>query len=149
VSAAVRRRLASRGDDGNAVLEFLFLGVLLLLPLMYVMLTVFEVQKAAFAVSAASREAGRAYATGSTLDEAKERALLAAEITLADHGLELDPDLVVFPDGATFGRGDRVVVTVRYQAPLPLVSAFFSDAERPAIDVTGEHTTTVDEFRGS
>ena len=136
-----------RDDEGSAVLEFLFLGVLLLLPLMYVMLTVFEVQKAAFAVSAASREAGRAYATGSTLEDAKARALLAAEITLDDHGLELDPELVVFPDGATFGRGDQVVVTVRYKSPLPLVSAFFSDAERPAIDVTGSHTTTVDEFR--
>ena len=35
-----------RGDDGNALLEFTYLAVLLMVPLVYVLLTVFQVQRA-------------------------------------------------------------------------------------------------------
>ncbi|MFI5955247.1 hypothetical protein [Cryptosporangium sp. NPDC051539] len=49
-----------RGDDGSAIIEFVWGGVLLLVPLLYVVLAVFEVQRNAFAVTEAAREAGRA-----------------------------------------------------------------------------------------
>lgn len=47
-------------ERGNALVEFTWLAVLLMIPLVYLMLTVFQVQKAAYAMEAASREAGRA-----------------------------------------------------------------------------------------
>jgi len=55
-----RARVDPRGERGTALVEFTWLGVLLLVPLVYVMLSVFEVQRGAYAVSAASRSAARA-----------------------------------------------------------------------------------------
>jgi hypothetical protein len=140
------RRLR-RGDEGSAIVEFFFLGVLVLVPLTYVMLTVFEVQRSAFAVSAASREAGRAYATADTLEEAQARAGEAARIALADHGIAFRPEMLTFPDGTSFAPGARVVVVVRHRAPLPLLSRLFADDDQPGIDVSGRHVATVDVFR--
>ena len=49
-----------RGEAGSALVEVTWLSILLLVPLVYVVLAVFEVQRAAFAVDAATRAAGRA-----------------------------------------------------------------------------------------
>ncbi len=59
------RRLA-RGDDGSALIEFIGLSILLLVPLIYLLVTVFAIQRAAFGVTQAAREAGRAFATAPT-----------------------------------------------------------------------------------
>src|SRR3954449_5347761 len=69
---AVKRRLG--GEDGSAAIEFVGLSVVLLLPVVYVLLTVFQLQRAAFGVSQAAREAGRAYATAISSGEALDRA---------------------------------------------------------------------------
>ncbi len=45
------------GEEGSALIEFVGLGVLLLLPLLYLLLSVFAVQRAAFAVTQAARDA--------------------------------------------------------------------------------------------
>ncbi len=84
-------RAAARDDDGNAIIEFVYLAILLMVPLVYVLLTVFRVQGAAYAVSSAAREAGRVYATSESPDDAYERAFAAASIVMADSGLELSP----------------------------------------------------------
>ena len=72
-------------------MEFVYLAILLMVPLVYVLLTVFRVQGAAYAVSSAAREAGRVYATSESPDDAYERAFAAASIVMADSGLELSP----------------------------------------------------------
>ena len=51
-----------RGEDGSALVELTWLGILLLVPMLWIVLSVFEVQRGAFAVSGAARAAGRAYA---------------------------------------------------------------------------------------
>ena len=58
-------------ERGSAIVEFHFLGLLLLVPLIYILLAVLDVQRASYAVTQAAREAGRIYvATG---DEAAAR----------------------------------------------------------------------------
>ena len=47
-----------RSDTGNAMVEFTFLGVLLFVPLVYLVLAVLDVQRASYGASAAVREAG-------------------------------------------------------------------------------------------
>ena len=64
----------ARGDDGNAIVEFVYLAVLLMVPLVYVLLTVFQVQRAAFAASSAAREAGRVFVTTEDVGVAEESA---------------------------------------------------------------------------
>jgi Flp pilus assembly protein TadG len=134
------RRLP-KGDDGNAILEFVTVAVVLMVPLVYIMLTVFQLQRAAFAVSAAAREAGRAYVTADSGDTAADRAQTAADLALADQlpgsptadvGLPADPTLV---------PGTAVTITVTYRLHLPLSGGL------AVIPVTAKHVATVDVFR--
>lgn len=133
-----------RDDRGSALVEFSYLVVLLLIPVVYAMLAVFQVQRAAFAVSASAREAGRAYVTADSLGQARDRAAAAARITMDDHGVT-DPWEVAYPDGAVFAPGAQVVVAVRARVRLPFVSALVPGDV--TIPVTGEHRATVDAFR--
>ena len=47
-----------RSESGTVLVEVTWLAILLLVPLLYVVLSVFEVQRAAFAATAAARAAG-------------------------------------------------------------------------------------------
>jgi Flp pilus assembly protein TadG len=80
---------SSQVDSGTAVIEFVLLGVVLLVPLMYLVLAVSSVQRSLYGVTHAAREAGRAYATG-TGANAAERATYAARLALEDQGLRAD-----------------------------------------------------------
>jgi Flp pilus assembly protein TadG len=61
-------------DSGNAIVEFVYLAVLLMVPLVYLLLTIFRVQGAAYALSSATREAGRVYVLSDDSDVAGARA---------------------------------------------------------------------------
>jgi Flp pilus assembly protein TadG len=63
-----------------------FLGVLLLVPLLYLVLAVSAVQRNLYGVTQAAREAGRAFATG-TAANAADRASYAARLALEDQGV--------------------------------------------------------------
>ena len=52
-----------RAEGGSAVVEFVFLAVLLVVPLLYLVMTVSRVQAGSYAASTAAREAGRAFVT--------------------------------------------------------------------------------------
>jgi Flp pilus assembly protein TadG len=92
------RRLAARPaavagpsqlDGGAAIVEFVLLGMVLLVPLMYLVLAVSVVQRNVYGVTQAAREAGRAYATG-TAGNAADRAAYAARLAVEDQGLSPD-----------------------------------------------------------
>ena len=52
-----------RDERGTALVEFVWLAILMLIPLVYVVLAVFETQRTSYAASAAARSAGRAFVT--------------------------------------------------------------------------------------
>lgn len=114
-----------RDERGTALVELTWLGILLLVPLIYILLSVFEVQRGAFAVSAAARGAGRAFA----LAESEARGLADAEavarLAFADQGLLDAPiDLVVrcTPAPANCHSGGSTIrVTIRSRVDLPLL----------------------------
>ena len=80
---------ATAREQGSAVVEFVLLGLVLLVPLMYLALAVSVVHGSVLGVTQAAREAGRAYATG-TARTAAARAEYAARLALADQGLPPD-----------------------------------------------------------
>lgn len=131
-----------RGDDGRATLEFVTVAVVLMVPLVYVMLTVFELQRAAFAATAAAREAGRAYVTAADAGDALARAQAAADLALADQ-LPGSPVASLSVDAETLTPGESVRVTVRYDVSLPLAG----DLAR--VPVTATHVATVDRYRAA
>jgi Flp pilus assembly protein TadG len=135
------------GDDGNAIVEFVYLAVLLMVPLVYVLITVFQVQTAAFAVTEAARQAGRAYATAATSAEGRAVAAAAAELAMADQGIAAGRGIEVHaPDG--LAPGATVRVTVAHDVTLPILGGLFGEV-RPHIPVRATHVEVVDRFRQS
>ena len=58
-------------ERGNAILEFHFLGLLLLVPLVYILLAVLDVQRSSYGVTQAAREAARVYSVSGDEDLAR------------------------------------------------------------------------------
>jgi Flp pilus assembly protein TadG len=135
-----------RGDDGNALVEFTYLAVLLMVPLVYLLVTVFSVQSAAFGVTEAARQAGRAYVQADSAEQAAARAGAAAELAMGDQGLALRADAVrvVAPQGLQ--PGGTVTVVVRHDVTLPILGGLFGKVE-PTIPVRATHVEVVDRFR--
>ena len=150
MSAAREPRAGMAHDEGgSAVVEFVALGVLLLVPLVYLVLMLARVQAGAFAVSQASREAGRAFVTADTAGAAVARARAAAGISFEDHDFGDTGRLVLTCDGDPCLRPEgHVRATASVTVPLPLVPAFVRDAVPLAIPVSAAHVATVDRFRG-
>ena len=140
----MRRR--PTGDDGNALVEFSYLAVLLMIPLVYVLLTVFQVQRAAFAVTEAARQAGRAYATATDEAQGRARARVAADLALQDQGLVLCPSCLAPPAGQLV-PGGTVRVRVEHRVVLPLLGGLFRGAVPASIPVRATHVEVVDRFR--
>lgn len=138
------RRL--RGDDGNALVEFTYLAVLLMVPLVYVLLTVFQVQRAAFGVTEAARSAGRAYATAETPAQGALRAQEAADLAMRDQIPGYGSAQVSYPEPPALLPGGTVTVTVRHDVTLPLIGGLFGRVE-PTIPVRATHVEVVDAFR--
>jgi Flp pilus assembly protein TadG len=134
-----------RGDDGNALVEFTYLAVLLMVPLVYVLLTVFQVQRAAFGVTEAARQAGRAYVTADSAAQGRARAQEAADLAMRDQIPGFGSAQVSFPS-ASFTPGGTVTVNVRHEVVLPLIGGLFGDV-RPRIPVDATHVEVVDRFR--
>ncbi len=81
----------SRDDQGSALVELVWLGILLLVPLLWIVVSVFDVQRGAFGTESAARSAARAYALAPDDASGRERARAAARQALADQGLDDAP----------------------------------------------------------
>jgi hypothetical protein len=136
-----------RGDDGNALVEFVYLAVLLLIPLIYLLLAVFQVQRAAFGVTEAARQAGRAYARATDTDSALAVGTAAARLALQDQGIDWSgsPEFCG-GGGCPLDPGATVRTSVSYTVQLPFVGGIFGKG-RAGIPVTGVHTEVVDRFK--
>jgi Flp pilus assembly protein TadG len=110
--------LRCRDETGTALVEVTWLAILLLVPLVYVVVAVFEVQRSSFAVSAATRAAGRAYTLAPTQGAGLARARAAAGVALHDQGLDVTAaqvDVACAPDpGDCLSPGSVVHVTMSY-----------------------------------
>jgi len=144
---AVQRR-CMRGDDGNAIVEFVYLAILMMIPLTYLLLTVFRVQGATYAVSSATREAGRVFVTSASSD-ADARATMAASLVMADSGLELDDGQmsIVCSTRPCLTPGANVDVVIGYDVELPFLPRFLDGVLPASIHVEGRHLEVVDRFR--
>ncbi|MEO6200383.1 MAG: hypothetical protein ABIX44_04375 [Cryobacterium sp.] len=140
-------------ETGSASLEFITAGLVLLVPLVYLVLALAALQCGAMAVEGAARQAARVYVQAPDGDEAAERALRAVRIGLADYGIPADAASVRIdcdPDPARcLTRQGVVVVTVRILIPLPLVPDLLSLQSAAAIPIEATATQTVSRFWGA
>lgn len=142
-------RLRLTDDEGNAMVEFVYLAVLLMVPLVYVLILVFQVQQAAFGTTEAARQAGRSYARADSVQQAEQRSRAAAALALRDQGIRSGADTHITCIGGCLVPGSRVTVTVTYFVKLPLLGSIFGDRQRGTIKVQATHTEYVDRFRST
>ena len=143
-------RHSGRDEAGTAIVEFVWLAILLLVPLLYIVLAVFATQRASYAASAAARSASRAFVTSPDQATAYARAEAAARLAFADQGIDAaDFRLVIScrPDpGSCLTPGSVVAADVRSAADLPLIPAALGD-NTPRISVEAVHRSPYGTFR--
>jgi len=144
-----RTRRNERGDRGSAVIEFIVIGVLVMVPLAYIAMCVMRVQAAAVASSLAVREAGRAFVTADTVPDARVRAATAARLALLDQGFELPARALSIrcSSGGCLQPESSVHVELAWSVDLPWLPQFLGE-ERTEIPITAQRTMPVDTYRG-
>ncbi|GGC87208.1 hypothetical protein GCM10011512_12650 [Tersicoccus solisilvae] len=112
-------------DAGSAVIEFVVLGTLLLVPVVYFILSLGAVQAGSFAVVGAADQAAKTIALSEDPASAGGAAEAAAATTMGDFGFDRSAwtvDVACSAPGCE-GAGARVTVRVRLTVPLPLAPA--------------------------
>ncbi len=149
--ARPRRRLAD--DAGSASVEFLSVGVLLLVPLVYLVLALGQIQHAVLGIEGAARHAARAIAQSDGHDAGLALADRALLVAMAD--AELPPDAVrvtilCAPDRAACDTA-RGTVTVQVDAtvPLPLAPRFLGLDVGLGVPVSARAVQPVSAFGGA
>ncbi|RYY42504.1 MAG: hypothetical protein EON53_15950 [Actinomycetales bacterium] len=136
-----------RCERGSAPVEFVWLTVLLLVPFVYMMIAVFDAQRAAYGVSSASKAAARAYVQAPDTATAADRARRAAAVALADQRVDADVVVTCLPTpDACLQPGSSVRVSVRTVQPLPLTPSALGE-RIGGIAVDSDHTEPFGSFR--
>ena len=139
-----------RGESGTALVEAVWLSLLLLVPLVYVMLAVFDVQRAAYGVSGAARAAARAYSLSPDEASAPGRARAAAAVALRDQDIGMEAvELQVHcrpVPGNCLSPGSLIRVELRQQVRLPLAPAALGGGA-PTFRVAADHTVAYGTYR--
>ena len=129
LSGRLRRVMAGQGDRGSAVVEFLGVSLLLLVPLVYLVITLSQVQGATFAAEGAARDAGRLIAQAESFDQGVAAAQLAVELSFADQGFTVDGASALEVQcqlDPCLSPGGYVYITVRSDVGLPGAPGFLS-----------------------
>jgi len=146
-------------EGGAATVEFVFLGVLLLVPLFYAVIATFSIQSNALAVTQAARDAGRAFAAAPDVSTGVARAQYAVDLALRDQsarggarlyfvaaGGRCDAAAAPAPDpgAATLDPGATFAVCVVRRFDIPAVPSFLEGASKT---LTGRYVVEIDSFR--
>jgi Flp pilus assembly protein TadG len=141
---------ARRGERGSAVVEVAWLGILLVLPVLWIVMSVFQVQRGAFAVSAAARSAARAYALAPDDASGLIRARTAARVALDDQGVhDVTPGVRITctPYPGDCHQGTSVItVSVHSRVVLPLMPSALG-GNRPSFALEATQTVPIGQFQ--
>jgi Na+-transporting methylmalonyl-CoA/oxaloacetate decarboxylase gamma subunit len=121
VASALRRCRNEAAEEGSAVVEFVFLGLMLLVPVVYFVLTVSALQGASFAATGAADHAAKTFAQAGDEAAARGAAQAAVELAMSDFGLaEHSTRLEIGCDRTPcLQAGGAVKAIVRVDVPLP------------------------------
>ena len=132
----LRRRLGMvRSERGSALVEFVFIAIVVFVPLVYIVAGFSAVQRGVFASTAAAREAGRAMATAPDPVTGQARAERAAQLAVEDQSVQAtDVRLAYATAGAdcaaagsytpTLAPGEEFSVCVTVTVRIPLLPEF-------------------------
>ncbi|HYJ49797.1 MAG TPA: TadE family protein [Microbacterium sp.] len=121
---------SSEDDDpgnqrGSAALEFILLGMLLLVPLVYLIVSLGLIQGQSLGTEAGARHIARALSTAEDVDAARHSAERILRSVVDEYALDSDSvgvQLECHPTGGACPEaGATLVVTIRTTVALPLV----------------------------
>lgn len=146
------RTSAELGSDerGSAALEFIFAGVILLVPIVYLIVVLGTVQGQSLGAESAARHIARAVATADGPASADDRAARVRDAVIAEYGM--DPDAVDIAiectngSGACPGAGRTLAVRVTTSVTLPLVPPVLGLDELARIGVEATSLQKVSRF---
>lgn len=144
------RTRRTRDERGSALVELSWLGILLLVPMLWIVVSVFEVQRGAFAVSGAARAAGRAYALAPDDATGRARAEAAARQALVDQGvggapLDVRITCTPYPDDCHAGTS-VITVTIASRVDLPLMPDVLGGGS-PSFALDSTHVVPIGQFQ--
>jgi Na+-transporting methylmalonyl-CoA/oxaloacetate decarboxylase gamma subunit len=147
------RRRATRawrdGEAGNAIVEYVGVAVVLLVPLVYLVVTIGRIQAASFAAESAAAEAGRIVAQAESEAAAAGPAALAVELAFADQGFDVDGASalsVACVAAPCHTPGARIDVDVAARVPLPLLPVSVAGVPT-SMSVSARHVVRVEDHR--
>src|SRR5918995_161715 len=144
------RRSSFSSDRGSASLEFLTVGVILLVPLVYLVLAVAAIQGGALAVEGAARQAARVAILAGNRAAADTAVDRVVRVTLADYGIKSAAASVAVDCEVDCAEpGSRVHVSVTARVTLPLVPDFLSLDQIGSVPIEASATQTVSRFARS
>lgn len=137
----------TRAEEGSAALEFITAGLLLLVPVVYLVLALATVQGATLATEGAARHAARVYVQAATVTQASAQAQQAVNVALADFGIPADKATVsVTCSPQCASPRSLVTVTVEVKVPMPLVPAVLGLDQRAVVPVSAQASDVVSKF---
>jgi Flp pilus assembly protein TadG len=142
--------MARRNQRGSALVELAWLGILLVLPVLWIVMSVFQVQRGAFGVSTAARAAARAYSLAPDDATGLVRARTAARVALDDQGVPgPSPDVRVtctpFPTDCHQGTS-VITVSVHSRVVLPMMPSALG-SNRPSFALDATQTVPIGQFQ--
>jgi Flp pilus assembly protein TadG len=141
-------------EAGNAIVEFIFVALLVLVPLVYLIVAVAQVQSSGLSVTNAARDVGRAIATTPDGTDPQARADAALRIALDSHGLKSSDVEVRYVAASAecssaaitplLGPGSEFAVCVTRHQVLPGIPTILSGR---GVTTVGRYVVHLDEFR--
>lgn len=135
-------RLASRlarDESGEATIEFVGITMMLLIPLVYLILAVFQIQSGLYAAEAGAAEAARILTLHP--ETGVSAASLAVQMAAGDQGLPAEKAQYSLEclTGSCPAASSRGIVRVSLQVPLPLVGTILQDSFPASLTLNAEH----------
>jgi len=140
-------------DDGSAALEFITVGVILLVPLVYLIIALGAIQEQTLGVEAAARQVARVMATTSDPEAAASQGDRVLADVAEQYGLDHDATEVSMscaPDGIDCpSAGAVVTITVTTRVTLPLMPALFGGDDAASVGVEGTAVQKISRLWGT
>lgn len=148
----VRRCCAEGADDGSAIVEFLGITLILLVPTVYLVLVLGRLQAGLFAAESAAAQAARAFVVAGDVGAGRAGALASVRVALDDQGFggvaAEDALLLECSTEPCREPGSTVATQVAVDVPLPFVPGFVRDVVPLSVRVSASHVAAVDQYGG-
>lgn len=137
-------------DEGSAPLEFIVVGVLLLVPLVYLVVALGTIQGQALGAEAGARHVARAVATAPDAAAANTRADRVIQTVAEQYGMDaVDVSVACSSSAPCPEPGATLIVTLRTRVALPLVPPLFGLDQLASIPVEASAVQKVSRFWGA